>query len=114
MQVLLGLKRALAMLQSAVPPSPLGIALHGRLAEHVAGVPLGALLLRSLLMGLASWMPSWILGEVCVCCWELRQHSALFGTWLSHAISPDRVPRVVSLPASRATAAHPTQSRAPL
>ena len=51
-------------------------------------------MLRELLVGLSTWMPSWLIGEAAAACWELhRHHGAHFARWLREAMAADGVPR---------------------
>ena len=99
----LAIRRAFALLQNAaaLPPHAVGAAAlrisfsadFGK--EFGEALPFGALLLRAVLAGLSSWMPSWLIGEAAACCWGLRQsNSDAFGYWLAAAIAPDNMPRV--------------------
>ena len=106
------LRAALALLPRLTAPSALAFAFRASLwgcsadtsAEALAGaanaavadgreVP-GAALLRALVVGLSSWMPSWVLSDVVGCLWALRQvASADFAHWLHVALLPEGVPR---------------------
>ena len=107
----IGLKTALVMLAQLKPThatpagatvrGPLGDALRGALDAPAAaaaagggGESAGGLVLRELLVGLSTWMPSWLIGEAAAACWELhRHHGAHFARWLREAMAADGVPR---------------------
>ena len=52
----------------------------------------GAEVVRALLVGLNTWMPSWLLGEAAGCLWEMRAQPG-FASWLALALATDGVPR---------------------
>ena len=95
----IALKRAFHLLMVAIPPSPVGSTLHSALAtsnnngstdQH----PPAAQLLASILVGLSSWFPSWILAEAVSALWSLRSSSEeSFTLWLTLALSSENVPR---------------------
>mmetsp|Transcript_39781 Transcript_39781/g.96579 ORF Transcript_39781/g.96579 Transcript_39781/m.96579 type:complete len:224 (-) Transcript_39781:63-734(-) len=88
------LSSALATLREIGPSSTeLGRAMQRGLSSDFNGFPFGSLLVRALLVGMSTWMPSWILGDLCTCCWDLREGCPEFGVWLTLAISPEGVPR---------------------
>ena len=111
----LALKRALHLLTKAVPPTPIGAELHEALGKHPivtvagpaaelggahpaasAGKPLaaGPELICQLLVGLSSWIPSWLLADVVSAFWAMRManpHS--FAAWLHAALAIEGVPR---------------------
>ena len=107
----IGLKTALVMLAQLKPThatpagatvrGPLGDALRGALDAPAAaaaagggGESAGGLVLRELLVGLSTWMPSWLIGEAAAACWELhRHHGDHFARWLCEAMAADGVPR---------------------
>jgi len=100
---LAGLKQALVLLHKAVPPTPLGAALHAALNEPApttALVPLapcsrGGALVCALLVALSGWTPSWLLGDVATALWGMRNGhgEADFATWLQDALAPEGLPR---------------------
>ena len=56
--------------------------------------PPAVALLRVLLAGLSSWMPSWLLSDVVAVLWDIRE--ALpddFAAWIRATLAPDGVPR---------------------
>ena len=61
-----------------------------------AGLTLGALLLRAVLVGLSAWMPSSILGDAAAAAWGMRRAlgDAIFGRWLEEALACEDTPRV--------------------
>jgi len=102
------LRAALTLLQRALPPAPLGTSLYDALAGassaatlpamEVQGGALGAapavLLLRALIVGLSSWVPSWLLSDVAAYLWTVRgARESEFGLWLSQALAANGVPR---------------------
>ena len=110
-EAVLGLKGALLLLARAGPPAPLGQMLAAQMAQPcsaaaggaVAGGAVGgaaggaasscgAVVVRALLVGLNSWVPSWLLGEAAACLWAMRAQPD-FALWLAHALEPDGVPR---------------------
>ena len=47
-------------------------------------------------MGLAVWMPSWLLSDVVECFWSMRNtFDSQFRVWLQGALAQDGVPRPV-------------------
>ena len=83
-QGVLALKQGLHLLQRALPSSPVGSAILGALRgspsssatgnAHAASVkPPASELVETLLVGLGSWYPSWILSDVVGALWALRQ-----------------------------------------
>ena len=107
-EAVLGLKGALLLLARAAPPAPLGRLLAVRMAQPcgaaASGVEAGgaaaggtagscgAVVVRALLVGLNSWLPSWLLGEAAACLWAMRAQPG-FALWLAQALEPDDVPR---------------------
>ena len=107
-EAVLGLKGALLLLARAAPPAPLGRLLAVRMAQPcnpaASGVEAGgaaaggtvgscgAVVVRALLVGLNSWVPSWLLGEVAACLWAMRAQPG-FALWLAQALEADGVPR---------------------
>ena len=104
-QGVLALKQGLHLLQRALPSSPVGSAILGALRgspsssatgnAHAASVkPPASELVETLLLGLGSWYPSWILSDVVGALWALRQaNEADFSSWLHLALATDGVPR---------------------
>ena len=104
-QGVLALKQGLHLLQRALPSSPVGSAILGALRgspsssatgnAHAASVkPPASELVETLLVGLGSWYPSWILSDVVGALWALRQaNEADFSSWLHLALATDGVPR---------------------
>ena len=106
-QGVLALKQGLHLLQRALPSSPVGSAILGALRgspsssseatgnAHAASVkPPASELVGALLVGLASWFPSWILSDVVGALWALRQaNEADFSSWIHLALTTDGVPR---------------------
>lgn len=59
-------------------------------------IGLGALLLRALLVGLSSWMPSSVLGDAAQAGWGMRRalDDELFRRWLKEALAWEDTPRI--------------------
>jgi hypothetical protein len=103
-EAVFGLRQALLLLQKAVPPAPLGEALHLALQEPCMGgrdllppIPCSraGALLCSLLVALSTWAPSWLLGDAASALWSMRSgHGAgVFACWLGEALAPEGLPR---------------------
>jgi hypothetical protein len=106
-EAVFGLKQALLLLQTAVPPAPLGEMLHLALqepcsSEGAAGMLLLPLpcsragsLICALLVCLSTWAPSWLLGDAASALWCMRNgHSpGVFARWLGEALAHDGLPR---------------------
>lgn len=106
-----GVRQSLLLLQTLLPPAPLGEALHTLMAKPLGAVcesvrppaaagaaaadaePLGAAVLRTLILGVATWYPSWLLGDVVTCLWAMRHAHPDFPRWLQAALMTEGVPR---------------------
>ena len=111
-QGVVAVKRALYLLRAMAPPPTVGVAFCDYLARtsaatldaaslDVVGLKrtvsapcLAAVIIGEVLMGLAAWMPSWLLSDVVECFWSMRNtFDSQFRVWLQGALAQDGVPR---------------------